>query len=150
VPVDLGKDGAVLHLELAEHLELPHPVGDAPLLQVELVEAHILQRLLNARRTLLQHLHLLIAKSHVVEEDEDVELVSFADVEVYYIHDPISFLEEVQGFIVLFLFDEGDGVVVELCEDDGDLVLGDPQFLVVVLVEGVVLIESATPIRLVA
>ena len=150
VSVNLGEDGAVLHLELAEHLELPHPVGDAPLLQVELVETYVLQRLLNARCALLQHLHLLIAKSHVMEENEDVELISLANVEVHHIHNPICFLKQIKGFIVLFLFDEGNGVVVELCEDDGDLVLGHSQLLVVMLVEGVVLIESSTPIRLVA
>ena len=85
-----------------------------------------------------------------MEENEDVELVALADVEVDYIHDSVCLLEEVEGLVVLFFLDEGNGVVVEFCQHDGDFVLGDAQLLVVVLVKSVVLVEGPTPVRLVA
>ena len=42
VAMDLREYGAVLHFELAKHLELPHPVGDAPFFEVELVSTEVL------------------------------------------------------------------------------------------------------------
>jgi hypothetical protein len=61
VPVDLRKDGTVLHLELAHDLELLHAVGDALLLQIELISWQKVKCLFNALGTLIKHLHLLIA-----------------------------------------------------------------------------------------
>jgi hypothetical protein len=75
-----------------------------------------------------------------VKHDIQVVPVSDAFGEINHVHNSICFLQQVEPLIVLFLFDESDGAVVQLLEHNWDLVLGDLELLVIVLVEGLVLI----------
>lgn len=79
-----------------------------------------------------------------MKQDEQVELVPPTEVEIDYIHDAIGLLQEVQGFLPLLTLDKLNSRVVKFTEDDRDLILGDAEFLIVMLVESVILVESAT------
>jgi hypothetical protein len=96
--------------------------------------------LVDAASTLLKHLHLLVAECHVVEHYEEVVLIASAQVEVDYVHYSIRFLQKIQCPLVLFPFDELVGGVIQFSHDDWNLVLADPQLLIVVLIESVGLI----------
>ncbi len=78
-----------------------------------------------------------------MEKDKQIELVSAAQLEIDDVHDPVGLLQEVKGLFPLLSFDELDSGIVQFAEDNGYLVLGDPELLVVMLVEGVIFIEGA-------
>lgn len=144
VSVHLREYSTVLHLEFAHDLHLLHAVGDALLLQVELVHRQVLQSLLDALRALFKHLHLLVAESHVMEQDEQVKPVSSAQVKINHVHNPISFLEEIKCFLILFSFDKLNARIIELGEHDWYFVLGYSQLFVVMLVKCIVLVEGTS------
>jgi hypothetical protein len=58
-----------------------------------------------------------------VEENKEMELVSFADSEVDDIHNAIGLLEEIKGLVILLPLDELNGIVVEFSQDNGYFVL---------------------------
>ena len=68
-----------------------------------------------------------------------MELVSATRFEVDYVHDTVSLLKQVQRPLVLLSLYEAISAVVKFCHYYWNLVFGDAQLLVVVLVEGVVL-----------
>jgi hypothetical protein len=79
-----------------------------------------------------------------VEKYEQVEFVATAHIEVDDIHDPVGLLQQVEGLLPLLSLDELGRRVIELPQDDGDFILGDAELLVVVLVKGVILVESTS------
>lgn len=107
--VNLREDGAVLKLELAEQLKLPHPVGDTLLLEVELISGYVLECLLDALRALLELLLFLVAEGHVMKEYEEIEFVAAAEIEVDDVHDPVGLLQQVERLLPLLSLDELDG-----------------------------------------
>lgn len=135
--VYLTQYSTVLHLEFADDSDFAHPVADAPILNIEQVHGNIIKGLLNALSAFIEHLHFLVAQGHVVEENEQLQLVSATQSEVNDVDDPIGFLEQVQTFVVLLLLDELDGRVIEFPQHNRNLVLRHSQFFVVVLAEAV-------------
>lgn len=115
-------------------------------MEVKRIQGQVLECLLYAGRALIQHLHLLVTQRHVVEQNEDVEFVAFAEVEVNHVHDAVGLLKKVEGFVVLFFLDELYRIVVQLLQHYRNFVLGNPQFFVVVLVKRVVFIEGAAAV----
>ena len=93
VLVNLGQDGAVLQLQLADDKHFPHAVGDAFLLQVQHASRQVLKGMLDALGAFLKHLHLLVAQGHVVEHHEQVVLISTTRGEIYCVHNAIGFLK---------------------------------------------------------
>jgi hypothetical protein len=69
--------------------------------------------LFNATGAFFKHLHFLVAECHVMEEYEDMEFVSSAQRKVYYIHDAIRFLQEIECFIILLSLYKLDGIVIQ-------------------------------------
>ena len=112
VTMDLGQNGAVLQLELTDDEDLPHPIRDVLLLEVNHVDREVLERVLDALGALFQHLHLLVAERHVVEHDEQVIHVPPALSKVDGVHDPVGLLEQIQGPLILVFLDEGDGTFI--------------------------------------
>ena len=125
-------------------MKFPHPIRDALLLKVELVSRDVLQGLLDALGAFFEHLKLLIAQSHVVEKYEQVEFVATAQIEIDYIHDPVGLLQQVEGLLPLLSLNELGGRVIKLPQDNRYFILGDTELLVIVLVKGVVLVESTS------
>jgi len=78
-----------------------------------------------------------------VEHDKEVELVSTARFKIDHIHDTIRLLQQVERSFVLLALNKPIRTVVEFGEDDWDLILGDPELLIVMLVEGVILVQRA-------
>lgn len=76
-----------------------------------------------------------------MEHDKEMELVPAARFKIDHIHDSIRLLQQVECSFVLFALDKAISTVIELSEDDWDLILGDPQLLIVVLVKSIVLIQ---------
>ena len=142
VPVNLREDGAELHLEARDDDELAHAVADGALLEIQVVHAEVVKRLVNAAGALLEHLHLLVAQRHVVEHHEKVKLVAPAGFEIDHVHDTIRLLQEIQSTLVLLSLDEAVCAVVQLGQYDRDLVFGDAKLFIIVLIEGVVLVNG--------
>lgn len=138
--MDLRENSAVLEFELANYEKLAHPERYALLLEVDEVDGQMVKSMLYALCALLQHLHLLVAESHIMEHDKKVVEVSTALREINGVHYSISFLQQVQSSLVLVLLDESDGTLVQLGENNWDFILGNPEFLVVVLVKEVILL----------
>ena len=124
--VDLTEDGTVLHLELANGGNLAHAVADAPVFNVEHIHGHIFKGLLDALGTLFQHLHFLVAQRHVVEHHKQLQLVPSTQGEVDDIDNPVCFLEQIQGLVVLLLLDKLNSRVVEFTKDNRYLIFRDP------------------------
>lgn len=78
-----------------------------------------------------------------MEHYEEVVLIASAQVEVDNVHDSIRLLQKIQCPLVLFPFDELVGRVIQFSHNDWNLVLADPQLLIVVLIESVGLIVEA-------
>ena len=91
--------------------------------------------MLNALGALLEHLHLLVAESHVMEHYEEMVHISTAALKIYGIHDPVSLLQEVEGALKLVLLYESVGALVQLCQNDWNFIFRDSELLVVVFVE---------------
>ena len=77
----------------------------------------------DALGALFEHLHLLVAERHVVEQDEQVEAVSAAQVEVHHVHDPVRLLQQVKRLLVLLPLDELNARVIQLSKHYRNLVL---------------------------
>jgi len=75
----------------------------------------MLEGVLNALSTFLQHLHFLIAERHIMEHNEQVVHVPSARPEINCIHDTIGFLQKVECPFKLLFFNEGNGAFIELC-----------------------------------
>ena len=95
----------------------------------------MLEGVLDALSTLLQHLHFLIAERHIMEHNEQVVHVPSARPEINCIHDTIGFLQKVERPFKLLFFNEGNGALIELCQHNGYLVLGHSEFFVIMFVE---------------
>ena len=113
VAMNLWKDSAILQLQFSHHLKFSHPIWNAAFFQAELVHRDKFQSLLNARGTLLQHLQFLVAQSHVMKEDKQIEFVSSTHREVYDIHNAVCFLQKVESFLPLLSLDELHGRVIQ-------------------------------------
>ena len=133
-----------MEFKFRKHLKFAHPIRDALLLKVELVSWDILQGLLDALGAFFEHLKLLVAQSHVVEKYEQVEFVAAAHIEIDDIHDPVGLLQQVESLLPLLSLDELGSRVIKLPQDYRDFILGDTELLVVVLVKGVILVESTS------
>ena len=68
--VNLRKYGTELHLQPSDDDKFAHPIANRALLQVQVIHRQVVQRLVDARGALLQHLHLLVTQRHVMEHDE--------------------------------------------------------------------------------
>lgn len=79
-----------------------------------------------------------------MKEDKQIEFISTAQVEIDNIHDPVSFLEQVQSLFPLLSLDKLDSWIVQLAKDDRNFIFRDAKLLVIVLVEGVVFVECAS------
>ena len=77
-----------------------------------------------------------------MEHYEKVKLVAPAGFEIDHVHDTIRLLQEIQSTLVLLSLDEAVCAVVELGQHDRDLVFGDAKLLIIVLIEGVVLVNG--------
>ena len=55
----------------------------------------MLKGVFDALGTLLEHLHLLIAESHIVEHNKEMVHVPATAVKVYGIHDTICLLQQI-------------------------------------------------------
>ena len=133
-----------MKFKFRKHLKFPHPIRDTFLLKVKLVSRDVLEGLLDALGAFLEHLKLLIAQGHVVEKDKQVEFVATAQIEIDDIHYPVGFLQEVEGLLPLLSLDELGGRVIKLPQDYWNFILGDAKLLVVMLVKGVILVESTS------
>ena len=60
----------------------------------------------------------MVAKGHIVEENEQMEEVSATGGEVYVVDDSVGLLKKVQSAPVLLLLDERDCTFIELSNDD--------------------------------
>ena len=78
-----------------------------------------------------------------MKHHEKVKFVSAARFKIDHIHNAVGLLQQVEGSLVLLTLDEAVSAVVQLSEHDRDFVLRDTKLLIVVLVEGVVLIDGA-------
>ena len=58
-----------------------------------------------------------------MEHNVEVKPIAQAFGEVYHVHDPVSFLKQIETFVILLLLDEVDCAVVEFMQHDGDLIL---------------------------
>jgi hypothetical protein len=76
VSMNLGKDGTVLQLELANYEDLSHSVRDAFFFEIEHTCWHLLESMFNALSTFFKHLHLLVAESHVMKHYEEMINIS--------------------------------------------------------------------------
>jgi hypothetical protein len=79
-----------------------------------------------------------------VEKYEQVKFVPTAHIEIDDIHDPVCLLQQVECLLPLLSLNELGGRVIKLPQDYGDFILGDAELLVVVLVKGVILVESTS------
>jgi hypothetical protein len=79
-----------------------------------------------------------------MKEDKQIEFIASTHIEVYHIHDAVSFLEKVQGLFPLFSLDKLNGRVVKFAKNYWDFIFRDTKLLVVVFVESIILIESAS------
>ena len=70
-----------------------------------------------------------------------MELISSTRFEINDIHDTVGLLEQVECPLILFSLDKTVSAVVQLSQHDWDLVLADTQLFIVVLIEGIVLVE---------
>lgn len=95
----------------------------------------MIESMLYALGALLEHLHLLVAESHVVEHYEEVVHVSPAALKINGVHDPVGLLQEVERALELVLLDECVGALVQLCQNNWNFVFRHAELLVVVLVE---------------
>lgn len=68
--MNLRQDGTVLQFKLANNINLPHSVGDRLLLKIDEIHWQMLKGMLNTLSALLEELHLLITKSHIMEHDK--------------------------------------------------------------------------------
>ena len=141
--VNLGQNGAELHLQTSYNDELAHAIANRPFFQVQIVHSEVIKGLIYAGGALFEHLHLLITKCHIMEHDEEMEFVSATRFKINDIHDTISFLQKVQSTLILFSLDESISAVVQLSQDNRDLVFRDAKLLVIVLIESVVFIQCA-------
>lgn len=141
VAVDLRQYGTKLHLQPSDDDKLAHSIAYGAFLEVQVVHRQVVQRLVDARGALLQHLHLLVAQRHIVEHDEEVKLVPAAGFKIDHVHDPVGLLQQIERPLVLLALNESIGTVIELGEDYGDLIFADAELLVVMLVERVVFVE---------
>ena len=144
VAVDLRQYGTKLHLQPSDDDKLAHSIAYGAFLEVQVVHRQVVQRLVDARSALLQHLHLLVAQRHIVEHDEEVELVPTAGFKIYHVHNPVGLLQQIERPLVLLALNEAIGTVIELGEDYGDLIFADAELLVVMLVERIVFVERAS------
>lgn len=78
-----------------------------------------------------------------MEHYEKMVLITSAQVEVDYVRYSIRFLQKIQRPLVLFPFDKLVGRVIQFSHYDWNLVLADPQLLIIVLIESVGLIIEA-------
>ena len=79
-----------------------------------------------------------------MKHNEKVEFISSAQGEIDYIHDPVGLLKKIQSLFPLFSLDKLYRWVIKFTQDYGYFIFGDPELLIVMLVECVVLTESAT------
>ena len=77
---------------------------------------------------------------------EQIEFVTTAHVEIHDVHNSVGLLKQVERLFPLLPLDKLNSRVVKLAQDDGYLVLGDPQLLVIMFVEGIILVECG-PLR---
>ena len=96
------------------------------------------ERMLYTLGTLFKHLHLLITQSHVVKHDEQMVQISSAWGKVDRIHDTVSLLKKIERSFELVLFDKGYGTFIELCQHNGNLILGNTELFVIMFVEKIV------------
>ena len=92
VTMNLGENGTELHLQTRYDHQFSHPITDALLIEVDRVHRQLLKGLIYARCTLLEHLHLLVAESHIVEHYEQMVFISSTCFEIDHVHDTVGFL----------------------------------------------------------
>ena len=74
----------------------------------------------------------MVAHGHVVQSQQENELIALYLVSLYLIKHGLGFLKKNQGFFVLLLCDEVDGRLVELVNYDWHLVFFKVQVFVIV------------------
>ena len=70
-----------------------------------------------------------------------MEFVSPARFKIDHVHNAISFLEQIERSFILLSFNKSIGAIVQLGEDDGDLILGHSELLVIMLIKGIIFIH---------
>ena len=70
-----------------------------------------------------------------------MKFVSSARFKINYVHNSICFLEKVERALILLPFNKTISAIVEFGQNNRNLVFGDSQLLIVVLIERVVLID---------
>ena len=104
--VNLREYRTELHLESSYYDKLAHSIADRALFQVQVVHRQVVERLVYARGTLFEHLHLLVTKCHIVEHNEQMELIPAARFKIDHIHYTVGFLQQVERSFVLLSLDE--------------------------------------------
>lgn len=84
-----------MHLQTTNYHKFAHAIAYAFFFQVDACAWKLFKCLVDAAGALFEHLHLLIAQRHVVKHNEEMVLVSSADVEVNHIHDAVRLLQQV-------------------------------------------------------
>lgn len=79
-----------------------------------------------------------------MKKDKQIEFVTSAQIEIDNIHYPVSLLKQVQCLLPLLSFDELYSGVVKFSKNDRNFILGDAKLFVIMFVEGVIFIESAS------
>lgn len=97
----------------------------------------MIETCLQANGAFLEDTKLLVTHSHVVECQQKYELIARDLVGLDLIKHRLSFLQQDQSLLVLFLRDKVDSTLIKLVDDHGNLVFLKVQIFIVVFLERV-------------
>ena len=75
-----------------------------------------------------------------MKEDEQIEFVSSAQIEIHHIHNAVGLLQEIQSLFPLVTFDKLDRGVIQLPKNNWYLVFWYAELLIIVFIESVIFI----------
>jgi hypothetical protein len=77
-----------------------------------------------------------------VKQDEEMKFIATTEIKVHYVHNTVSFLQQIESFFIHFSLNKLNARVIQFSKYDRYLILGHPQFFVVVFIKCIIFIEG--------
>ena len=111
-------------------------IGIAEVL-LQVLAIQMIDACFEADGALLQNAELLVAHRHVVQSQQEYELITFNLFCLYLIKHRLSFLEKDQSLFVLFLRDEVQSTFIEFVDYNRNLIFFQVKIFVVIFLKRV-------------